>query len=553
MSIAKDARVSKQQLGQFLTPINVARKVLDGIHINPSDKVLEPSFGIGSFVFAYMERLKTVGVNVEEWAQKNICGCEIDASAFSRFKAQWNYGTFPSSFIEGDFFRYEMPSYRASEYFMRVRGKFDLIIGNPPFGGTIDAAIQDELDNIYGFRNGYKIKKETYAFFIVKCLDLLKDGGRLIFICSDTMLSINTLAGLRRYLMETCKVEVKHLPGEFDDTNQPMVVLSLIKGGSGVSVFGEVKPIEQISRTANSSWTITSELVKYFTGRTLGDYFVASSGMTVGKNEYFLREIDDGSIVEPYDFEIYDRPITLNQEIGKARLGKISPKKKHKIMEQEARGETERALRVTLKARPQRIKLPHPDYAPYNKATNKLIYTPPSCVVYWKNDGQAVYTFKKSGPWYLHGVGGKPYFKQEGLSWQLISSHLNIRYLPAGYILDSGAPCAFLKKGVAKDEMYFVMGWCLTKWCNTILKKVINHTRNIQSKDFERLPYPSWVSAEHREQAIGLIKDMIRRAKQGESFSYKSKEISVFDELFAWNNSAASEERRHFRQLVFTF
>jgi hypothetical protein len=222
-------------------------------------------------------------------------------------------------------------------------------------------------------------------------------------------------------------------------------------------------------------------------------------------------------------------------------------------MEQEARGETERALRVTLKARPQRIRLPHPDYAPYNKATNKLIYTPPSCVVYWKNDGQAVYTFKKSGPWYLHGVGGKPYFKQEGLSWQLISSHLNIRYLPAGYILDSGAPCAFLKKGVAKDEMYFVMGWCLTKWCNTILKKVINHTRNIQSKDFERLPYPSWVSAEHREKAIGLIKDMIRRAKQGESFSYKSKEISVFDELFAWNNSAASEERRHFRQLVFTF
>ena len=65
----------------------------------------------------------------------------------------------------------------------------------------------------------------------------------------------------------------------------------------------------------------------------------------------------------------------------------------------------------------------------------------------------------------------------------------------------------------------------------------------------------SWygTSAEHREKAIGLIKDMIRRAKQGESFSYKSKEISVFDELFAWNNSAASEERRHFRQLVFTF
>lgn len=553
MSTAKGARANKQQLGQFLTPINVARKVLEDVPINPGDTVLEPSFGIGAFIFAYIERLESVGVDIEDWAQKNIYGCELDPSAFSKFKERWGYGTFPKTFVEGDFFRYEMPSYCASEYFMEVKGKFDLIIGNPPFGGTIDAAIQDKLDNIYGFRNGYKIKKETYAFFIVKSLDLLKTGGRLVFICSDTLLSINTMAGLRRYLMETCKVEVKRLPGEFDETSQPMVVLSLTKGGRGVFVFGEEKPTEQIFCTANSSWTITAELVKYFTGNTLGDYFVASSGMTVGKNEYFLREINAGHIVEPYNFEVYNRPITLKREIEKARLGKISPKKKNEIIQQEARGETERALRVTLKAKPQRIKLPHPDYAPYNKATNKLIYSSPSYAVYWKNDGEAVYTFKKSGAWYLHGVGGKPYFKREGLSWQLISSHLNIRYLPAGYILDSGAPCAFLKKGVARDEMYFVMGWCLTKWCNTILKKVINHTRNIQSKDFERLPYPSWVGIENKKSAIRLIKNMVRRAKQGETFTYKSKELLVLDKLFAWENTSTLVAKKPIVQQTFGF
>lgn len=53
---------------------------------------------------------------------------------------------------------------------------FDLIIGNPPFGGSIDPSIQDELDDIFGVRNSRKIKKETYAFFIVKCVDLLKPG-----------------------------------------------------------------------------------------------------------------------------------------------------------------------------------------------------------------------------------------------------------------------------------------------------------------------------------------------------------------------------------------
>ena len=106
-----------------------------------------------------------------------------------------------------------------------------------------------------------------------------------------------------------------------------------------------------------------------------------------------------------------------------------------------------------------------------------------------------MYTFKKTGNWYLHGVGGMKYFGREGITWALIAQRLCMRYLPAGYILDSGAPCAFLRPGVEHDELFFILGWSLTDLCNTILKEVLNHTRNIQSKDFERLPYPVWVSA----------------------------------------------------------
>ena len=57
--------------------------------------------------------------------------------------------------------------------------------------------------------------------------------------------------------------------------------------------------------------------------------------------------------------------------------------------------------------------------------------------IYWENDGEAVYTYKKTGKWYLHGVGGKPFFKKEGLSWALISDDIKVRYLPKNYILDS--------------------------------------------------------------------------------------------------------------------
>ena len=537
MSLAKNKRESKRQLGQFLTPDDVARKIVEKLELNESDVVLEPSFGKGVFIFAYIDKLIDLGVDAEQWAKEHVFGCELDPLLFKTFSERWKYGDVSKNFVNGDFFRYEMPSYKAREYFKKIKGKYDLILGNPPFGGTIDSEIQDQLDAIYGFRNGGKIKKETYAFFIVKCLDLLKPGGRLVFICSDTMLSINTMSGLRRFLMETCRVKVEHIPGEFEETDQPMILLSLYKGGTGVSVFGNELSIGQISKTPNSSWTITDDMAKYFTGKTLGDFVTATSGMTIGKNEYFLREVDkSGYIEEPYDFEIYDRPITLKRELENARLGKLSESRRIRIMEVEERGETSPAVKISLKESPQRIKLPHPDYAPYNKAVGGIVYSPMRFVVYWKDNGKALYTFKKSGPWYLHGVGGKPFFGKEGLTWQLISSRLNVKYLESGFILDSGAPAAFLKDGVNHDELYFIIGWCLTDTCNKILKTVLNHTRNIQSKDFERIPYPVWVSEENKINAISLVKNLIDRAMKGEKFTYESNEVSSFNVLYRMDN-----------------
>ncbi len=73
--------------------------------------------------------------------------------------------------------------------------RFGAIIGNPPFGGTFDRHIEDELDRRYGGYWGAKLKKETCSFFIAKALDELAPGGTVAFICSDTFLTIKTMAG----------------------------------------------------------------------------------------------------------------------------------------------------------------------------------------------------------------------------------------------------------------------------------------------------------------------------------------------------------------------
>jgi hypothetical protein len=414
------------------------------------------------------------------------------------------------------------------------------VVGNPPFGGTLDPQIQDELDADFGFRLGEKVKKESYSFFIIKCVELLPKGGRLTFICSDTFLTIKTMRGLRRYLMSQGNVSVTELPEFSDETNHPMVVLNFLKTGHSdrVQVNGCDVPRHNIELTGNFSWQVKEDDARFFAGLALSDYVVASSGMTIGKNEFFLREIESSRITEPFTFEFFDEPITLEKELRRARLGKIGPRKRAAIIEQESAGATRRNVRITRREKPVELQLPHADYCFYNKATNQIVYAPPTHAIYWKDEGDAVLTFKKNGNWYLHGVGGMPYFKRDGLTWQLIASRLHTRYLPSGYILDSGAPCAFLKPGIPHDELFMILGWTLTSLCNRLLKEVINHTKNIQSKDFERLPYPFWVSSDRKQTVIRHVIALLDAARNGRRYSRNCPELRWLDEQFTYDDSS---------------
>ena len=172
-----------------------------------------------------------------------------------------------------------------------------------------------------------------------------------------------------------------------------------------------------------------------------------------------------------------------------------------------------------------------------------MVYAEPRWVIFWRDNGEYVYTYKKGGKWYLHGVGGKPYFGREGITWSLIAPRLYTRWLPPGYIFDSGAPCAFLKPGVDHDELFFVMGWTLTDLCTRILKNVINHTRNIQSKDFERLPYPDWVAPRAKDDAIAYMKELVCEAREGKPFNADHPFVRKLDEFYEYRPSHSRTAR----------
>ena len=43
----------------------------------------------------------------------------------------------------------------------------------------------------------------------------------------------------------------------------------------------------------------------------------------------------------------------------------------------------------------------------------------------------------------------------------------------------------------------------------------MNHTKNIQNKDIERLPYPTWVTQDNKDYIIDYIKMMITNKMNG--------------------------------------
>lgn len=510
-SIAKHSKSAKRQKGQFLTPGHLSSKIISSINLRPGDKILEPGFGDGSFIIPIVKKLLAHGLTIDEIFSNNIYGVEIDKHLYnkciSRIKSEFGYLPANHHLINDDFL--------LTNEINKIQ--FNYIIGNPPFGGTLPISKEHELDKKYGFRNGLKIKKETYAFFIIKSIEEhLEHKGHLVFICSNSFLTIKTMKGLRHHLMSLGKTNIITLSNFFSETKWPMVIISFTKSGPSNYIISDGRKIsaDDMHLTDNFSWNIPEKYVKYFRGPKLKEYITCTSGMTIGKNEYFVRKIIDNKITEPYKFVFFQERVSLRNELKKARYHTLSASKREKIKQLEDQQSTKKNVKILSRATPIEIKLPHPNYKYYNKATNSILYSCPNYAIFWKNGGEAVITFKKNGNWYLRGVGGMPFFEREGITWNLISSTLKVRYLPAGYILDSSAPCGFLNKDINQDELYFILAWLSTKTCNAILKNVINHTKNIQGKDVERLPYPYWITKINKTQVIEQTKKIIMGAQR---------------------------------------
>ena len=122
-------------------------RMLDEVELTAEAKVLEPSFGDGAFILPLLRRLMAQhnGSATEQLTKSlagNLYGVELDERLYRRCLQRLNdeFGSLPTdcNLVNGDFFRHEfIGPCRWDSAGLDDRLMFDLIIGNPPFGGTL--------------------------------------------------------------------------------------------------------------------------------------------------------------------------------------------------------------------------------------------------------------------------------------------------------------------------------------------------------------------------------------------------------------------------------
>lgn len=226
--------------GQFFTPRNVIRMIVEIVDPGESTMVIDPSCGTGGFL---IESLRHVWSKIDNrandlgWSEKrideekqyvatsNFRGIDKDSfvakvtKAYMAIIGDGRGGVFCENSLEP-------PTSWSSKCQDKIDlGKFDLVLTNPPFGSKIPIK-EERILKQYGFGHKWKFEKKSKVWenqqtlnnkgntkgvapqilFIERCIQLLKVGGKLGIVLPDGIYGNDKLGYIRQYIKEHMKV-----------------------------------------------------------------------------------------------------------------------------------------------------------------------------------------------------------------------------------------------------------------------------------------------------------------------------------------------------------
>jgi len=170
--------------------------MVDKLLLKSTDKIFEPCGGDGVFVEAILD--------ANEFA--NIDICELNPASIAVLQSKF------SSFQNVTIRECDTLLDNDLSFNSNFGGYYDKIIANPPYGAWQDLEKRVILKKMYSDLYA----KESYALFLFRCIELLKEDGILSFIIPDTFLNLHMHKAIRKHILTKTKIiELALFPSSF--------------------------------------------------------------------------------------------------------------------------------------------------------------------------------------------------------------------------------------------------------------------------------------------------------------------------------------------------
>lgn len=237
----------KQEAGQFFTPRNVIKCMVDILNPTENSRVLDPACGSGGFLVMVLDKVRhqitkemfpelsgalleakancdAVNDRVRQYAENMIFGFDFDPDLKKAAKMNMVMaGDGHSNIYNINSLEYpngslpDIPKVTASvaksvekkgdladcdnAYALdNAMGKFDCIFTNPPFGSKVEVAST--------IAENYELKAFTApeVLFIEQCYNFLKPGGKMGIVLPDGILGNPNTESVRKWILEHFKL-----------------------------------------------------------------------------------------------------------------------------------------------------------------------------------------------------------------------------------------------------------------------------------------------------------------------------------------------------------
>ena len=297
---------TKRYQAYYTKSTPIVSYMVSKLSLNPLDKVLEPCGGDGVFVEAILKEKRFSHIDIYELNPHSV---DILHEKFSEFK---NITIRKSDTLLD----------AGLDLSSSFGGIYDKIIANPPYGAWQDYDKRTLLKKLYP----EIYAKETYALFLYRCIELLKEDGILSFIIPDTFLSLHMHKGIRKHILTKTQIlelalfSSSFFPGvNFGYANLSIITLKKRTNynsclNNSFKVINHFNSVDQLTNTQDDSLSVcylnqkdilnnpdfaflitdNSNIQKQINSANtrIGDIANCVTGFYSGNDKYFLRAIN---------------------------------------------------------------------------------------------------------------------------------------------------------------------------------------------------------------------------------------------------------------------